>query len=316
MEFIHKQNLAKFTFLYLLSLVTLIMTAMAVGNVIFELINKFVADPLAGAAISLDSTSIKIGIATLIIASPIYFWTTMIIQQNLAKGALDREAGPRRWLTYLIILISSFVMLGWLIGTLFSFLDGELTMRFGLKALTSLLLAGGIFGFYFYDVRRDDVKDKDKVVLYAGIAAIVVVLASLITSFFFVESPTQARSRKHDQTVLNNFDQIDSSLNSYFIENKKLPDNLDVLVDEKRYLVASALLDPLSGKKITFRVVSEKKYELCANFLTSTIGVNPSKDYTVTRWPHSAGDQCLMQQIFQVDLAPIKTREPIVVPIQ
>jgi hypothetical protein len=315
MELIHKQNLAKFTFMYLLSLVTLIMTALAVGNVLFELINKFVADPLVSFSSGFDSTSIKMGIATLIIAGPLYFWTSITIFRSLASGHLDREATPRRWLTYLIILVSSFVMLGYLIGVLFSFLDGEITMRFTLKALVSLLLAGGIFGFYFYDVRRDKIDKNDPVIKYSAIAAMVVVLLSLIVSFFFIESPTQARNRKHDQALTNNFDQIDSSLNSYYTENKKLPTSLAVVVGEKRYLSDTLIKDPSTGVAIDYKVLADKKYQLCATFLMSNIGANPSVDYSVTRWPHDKGRQCITQQIFQADAIPTIKGAPITVPL-
>lgn len=306
MELIHRPNLAKYTFLYLLSLITLIMTAMAVGNVVFELINKFINDPLASFIGTFNPDSIKMGIATLIIASPIYFITTKLIMKGVGSGVLNKEATPRRWLSYLIILVSSFVMLGFLISVLFSFLDGELTLKFALKALTALLIAGGIFGFYFYDVRREEIDPKDKVILSFGITALTIVVVSLVVSFFFVESPSAARDRKHDQALTGNFDQIDSSLNSYYNENKKLPGNLSVLIDEKRFITENATKDPLTGETIEYKVLDEKKYQLCATFLTSNIGVNPNLDYTVTRWPHKQGKDCLIQQIFQGDETPVK----------
>lgn len=306
METPNKPNLAKYTFLYLLSLVTLVMTTLAVGNVLFELINKFIADPLSTYTNAIDPTAMKMAIATLIIASPIYFFTTRVVMKSLTAGVLDKEATPRRWLSYLIILVSSFVMLGFLISVLFSFMDGELTLRFVLKALVALLLAGGIFGFYFYDVRRDQVDEHDKVVKIFGIAAVAVVVISLIISFFFVESPTAARNRKHDQTLANNFDQIDSSLNSYYTENKKLPVSLDVLINEKRYLAESSIKDPLTSELIEYKALGPKKYQLCATFASSNIGVNANVDYTVTRWAHKQGKVCLDQQIFQIDPSTVK----------
>ncbi len=305
MEVQKQQNLAKYTFLYLLSLVTLIMTTLAVGNVLFEVINKFIADPLLVNGVYYDPTVMKMAIATLIIAGPIYFVTTSVILKSLAIGMLNKEAIPRRWLSYLIILISSFVMLGFLISVLFSFLDGELTMRFALKSLVALLLSGGIFGFYFYDVRRDQVEQKDKVILVFGLIGMTTVLASLITSFFFVESPTAARNRKHDQSLVANFEQIDSGINSYFNENKKLPDNLSVLVNEKRFITELMIKDLITNEPIVYNILGEKKYQICATFSTSNIGVSPNIDYSVTRWPHKQGSDCISQQIFQADKGPV-----------
>jgi len=62
----------------------------------------------------------------------------------------EKESGIRKWLTYFILLVSAVVMIGWLIGTISSFLNGELSLKFILKSLTSILISALIFSFYLY----------------------------------------------------------------------------------------------------------------------------------------------------------------------
>src|SRR5206468_12665137 len=43
-----------------------------------------------------------------------------------------------------------------LISLILRFLEGDLTLRFGLKVLVIALIAGGAFGYYLSDLRRDE----------------------------------------------------------------------------------------------------------------------------------------------------------------
>ncbi|MEI8361357.1 MAG: DUF5671 domain-containing protein [bacterium] len=300
-----QNNAAKFTFYYLLSLVALISLSTSVGMILFQIINKLIPDTLNPGSAIFDSSSLKFAIASIIIAGPIYYLIVWQINKNLFNGLLGRDTAVRRWLSYLILLISSLVVLGWLIGIIFGFLDGELTLKFILKAVTSVGISGIIFSYYLYDVKREKVQEiKDRAVMIYMYVSLFLVIGSLIASLIYVESPKETRQRRHDQTVTQNFDAIDNALNMYYSENKKLPSDLSVLVIEKKSLTELALKDPVSGVKFDYRVVSPKTYELCANFELRNKDQNQQYYYDVTRWPHEAGRQCLQQQIIY---APIET---------
>src|SRR3989339_434199 len=160
-----KNNAAKFAFFYMLSLVSLIFTALSTGIIIFQFINKNITDVLSTTTTGFDSSALKFAISAVIIAAPIYFVLMSLINKNLFEGNLDKESGIRKWLTYFIIFISSVVMIGWLIGTVNFFLDGELTIKFILKSITAILISAIIFSFYLYDIKRGEVqKKKDKIV--------------------------------------------------------------------------------------------------------------------------------------------------------
>lgn len=300
-------NAAKFAFFYMLSLVALIFMALSTGMIIFQIINKKIVDLAYNFPGMFDSGAMKFAISAIIIAAPIYYITAWQINKNLESGDLNKDSGIRKWLTYFILFASSVVMIGWLIATVYSFLDGELTTKFILKSLTAMSIAVIIFSYYFYDIKREKVQDvKDKVIQYYFIGTVALVFFALVSAFFFVESPMETRARKQDNAVLERFDRIDSAINSYYAENRSVPMNLDELADTtKGFLRAEDIQDPLTKEKFIYNQTSNVSYQLCANFkgsnkVSNEIGYNYYKD----RWPHDAGYQCLTQRINASNFAP------------
>lgn len=292
------KNNAKFAFWYMLSLVALIFMALSTGQVIFQIINKTIADFSNGYAHSFDSGILKFAISSLIISIPLYFIIARQIEKSLESKDLDKDAGVRRWLTYFILFVSAVVILVWLIVTINSFLGGELTSKFLLKTLTVVVISGLVFSYYLYDIRREDTKKGNNVIKAYLIISLVLTVGSLIAAFFIVESPAQARARRHDLEVLNNFTQIDSTVTNYYIEKNKLPASLADLEGQVPYINAAALKDPNTGTMYEYKVVSDNEYQLCANFETDNTSSGDTQDYAYTdRWPHAAGNQCLKQKV-------------------
>ena len=152
-----KNNAAKYAFFYMLSLVALIFMALSAGIIVFQIINKNIVDALENFRGSYNSGALKFAISAIIIAAPIYYLTAFQINKNLFSGKLSKDSGIRKWLTYFILLVSTIVMLGFLVAVVYNFLDGELTTKFILKALTAIIIAAAIFTYYFYDIRRENV---------------------------------------------------------------------------------------------------------------------------------------------------------------
>jgi len=162
-----ENNTAKFAFYYMLSLIALIFAALSAGMIIFQIINKNIVDVIVQRASDFSPHQLKFAISALIISAPIFYATTWQIYKNLFSGVFDKDSGVRRWLTYLVILVSSVVMLGWLIAIVNNFLDGELTVKFILKAATAIGIAAAIFTFYYYDIKRDKIAGKrDKIIQF------------------------------------------------------------------------------------------------------------------------------------------------------
>ncbi|MEK7557588.1 MAG: DUF5671 domain-containing protein [Patescibacteria group bacterium] len=295
-------NSAKFAFFYALSLVALVFMATSVGMIIFQIINKNIIDVIDQYSSNYSPTDLKLAISALIISAPIFYFTIWQIFKNLITGALSKDSAIRRWLTYFILLIVSIVMIGWFIGAINNFLGGEITVKFILKAITAILISAIIFTFYFYDIKREDVdKKNNKIILTYFYCSLIIIVAVFIASLFFVESPAKTRNRKLDNAILQRFDRIDSEIQSYYIDKKKLPDNFKVLLAGQSYLNSDDLKDPATNVAFDYKVSGGGSYQLCANFRLSNKDKNIQdegmNDNFKERWSHEIGYQCLNQKI-------------------
>ena len=301
-----KQN-AKFAFLYMLSLVALVFMAISTGMIVFQIINRSIADELSLAPGGFNQDILKFAISAIIIAAPIYFVMVWLINKNLLSGRLERESGIRKWLTYFILLVSAVVMIGWLIATINSFLNGELTVKFILKSLTAILISALIFSYYLYDIRRPEVNKINNIIRAYFYGSLGLAVAALVVSFFFIDSPLKVREQKFDQTIINKFSQIDGAINAYYGENKKLPENLSALFNNGSiyYITENDLTDPVTNKIFDYNIKSKDIYELCATFRTENKNQQADdKSYymmTDPRWLHGAGYQCLKQRVTLLD---------------
>jgi len=298
----NKHN-AKYAFYYLLSFVALVFMALSVGMIGFEIINKLVYDAISGGSFS--SGTLQFAISALIIATPIYYLITNLIAKGLRKQELEKDSGIRRWLTYFIILVSSLIILGVLISTITSFLSGELSTRFILKSLVVIIIAAATFSYYFYDIKREDLVKKDKIVKIFFFTSLALVLAAFVAAWFFVESPKVAREKRLDQAIISNIDSLETTVNSYYEKNKKLPDSLDTLKNDPDFFVnEKALTDPETGKTIIYNKKSATEFEFCATFRLSNREPDTEQGpyYTVPVGRlHSAGYQCLEGNLYSLD---------------
>jgi type II secretory pathway pseudopilin PulG len=288
----------KFAFLYLLSLFTLLLSSISVGMIIFQIINKYIFDALEPFNVY-SQEPLKFAISALIIATPIFLFSMRQIQRSLFKGTLAKESPVRRWLSYFVLLVSAVVMIFWIIMTINDFLSGGLSLKVGLKTLTVLAIAAGIFSFYFYDIRRQElVNKKDKIVAAYGYIVLAVIAITFTASLFIVESPRETRNRKLDEATLSNFSTINSALNEYYSKNGKLPDTLETLKAEANYLVSSNLIDPTTKEQYNYKITGDKEYELCATFKSANKDQQQlANEYFKESWSHDTGYQCLSQKI-------------------
>jgi type II secretory pathway pseudopilin PulG len=288
-------NNAKYAFYYLLSLVALIFTALSVGMIAFGIIGQTVPDPLnVGSA----SDGLKFAISALLIATPIFYFMQKFINKGLVGGELEKDSGVRRWLTYFILLVSSVTILGVFIGIINSFLAGELTLSFILKALSMIIISAAVFSFYFYDIKREDVVSKNKVMKIFFIASLALIIIAFVASWFFIESPMQTRAKRLDQNLVNNITGLENAINSYNDKYKVLPDTIDQIKSNNDiFLDPKTLTDPETGAPIVYQKTGLASFQFCATFKTDNKTVNPKDNsyYDPTKL-HQAGYQCIPGQ--------------------
>ena len=294
-----QNNAAKYAFYYILSLVALIFMSLSAGMIVFQIINKNIADVINQYRGRFSPDQLKFAISALIISAPIFYFTAKQIFKNLFSGALDKDSQIRKWLTYFILLISSVVMTGWFIAVVNSFLDGELTLKFILKVLTAVGIAAIVFTFYLYDIKRENVAGvKDNVIRIYFYGSLALIIAIFVGALFIIESPRETRDRKMDNEVLLKLNRLDSSVRSYYVENEKLPVNFGELMIEFNYLDEDNFEDSVTGAKFEYTVKEAKIYEFCANFRASNNDESDAyKNLYGKEWEHDAGHQCFEKKI-------------------
>jgi hypothetical protein len=291
---------AKHAFFYLLAFFALGFVATAIGQVAFQLINKFIVETTT----SYSGTYAQ-GVLRFIIAGPIYYLTTRKINSALAKNALDPDSAIRKWLTYVAIFVAAAIGIGDLIFVLNSFLAGELTLKFLLKAITIFAIVGGFGWYYFTDLHRQNFA-RDARVKTFGWVFIGVVIACLVTAFTLIDSPIRARELREDQNRVSELQQIAYSVRDFYTQNSALPENLDALVADSKIL-AETLRDPVTDEKYAYRALDATHFELCANFAFAT----PTDGFVDPAWQHEAGYGCFDMSISTKENYPTLDIRPV-----
>ena len=147
---------AREAFLYLVLFATLYLTAYHLGSLLFDLINRAFPDPAMTDFGRQVGRSMRWSIASVIIAFPVFVYVARHLGRELANNPVKRLSAVRRWLTYLTLFLAATVLIGDMITLVYNVLGGELGIRFVLKVLVVAVIAGTIFGYYLWDMRREE----------------------------------------------------------------------------------------------------------------------------------------------------------------
>ena len=222
-----KNSNAQDFFLFLLMFLALGFLAFGSGSILFQAIGKFLPDEIAN---TFDQGGVRFGIAAIFIAGPIFLVIAKVINKRIVGGITLLEAGVRKWLTYIVLFFAAATVIGDLITLIFNFLSGETTVQFLLKVLTVLIIAGGIFAYYFWDMRKTQIEEKaSKINKAAAEALLVFLLIVFLGAFFIIDSPTVARLKRIDNQTISDVQSVDNSVRNFFTQAGKLPQALSDL---------------------------------------------------------------------------------------
>ncbi len=265
-------------FLYLLAFISLGFWTVALGHLFFVLIDRWFPSGLdTSYVVTSFRQSVTSELATLIVAFPIYFFVSRSIQRGLASRPESAESGVRKWLTYLALVVTAVILLGDAIWFLATFLQGDLTVRFVLKALVLLAIAGGIFAYYLSVMRTQPVlvqRDRG-----FGAVALAAVLLGLAFGFLDIGTPAHARDVSADLRRVRDLSAIASAIHSH--DQTKPPHKLDEVE-----LMMGSKTDPITGRAYDYRPGAGPNYELCADFATE------DRRKQLGAFVHPAGRMC------------------------
>lgn len=304
-----KRNLPRDVFLHLLAIVALYGSAVSFIALLWQYINYFFPDILSRDYGYADvSTPIRFAISSLLVVFPVFMAASWFLNRIYAKEARVRDSKVRKWLIYLTLFIVALVIIGDLIFVINTLLGGEIKARFMLKALSVLLVAAAIFGYYLDDVRRSAASKSAKYFAWLSGAAVVVV--AVTSAFFIVGLPNKARMVQLDLQKVNDLQVIQSQIVGYWQKKEVLPKNLADLNDPISGYAAP--VDSQTGQPYEYNIKDSDNlvFELCAIFNAESVkqsGIKPMSAYSYPvyedrysqNWEHSAGRICFERKIDQ-----------------
>jgi hypothetical protein len=266
-------------FLYLLVFISLSAWAFASGAIFDALIDRWIP---SGLDTSYATTSFRSEVAwelaTIIVALPIFAFVSRTIAAGISSRPEMADSGVRKWLTYSALVVTAMCLIGDGIAFLSSFLTGDLTLRFVLKALVLVGLAGGIFTYYLSAVRGEAVEPRrDRV--YAASALAVAALA-LALGFLGVGTPAHARDVALDQRRVDSLSAIAAAVHADYVNHHRseAPATLDGLG-----LPPGNLHDPETKAPYEYRRLGGSAYELCATFVQTEPAGYPNYAHGIGR---------------------------------
>lgn len=304
-----RRNLPRDVFLHLFAMIALYLAAVSFITLCWQYVNYFFPDPLS-LRYSYQSYlwPIRFSVASLIIIFPLFILASWYLNKVYRREAQVRESKLRKWLIYLTLFVASLIIIGDLVSVIYNFLGGDITPRFILKALSVLIVAGFVFGYYVDDVRRNE---PSRLAKYFAWASGAIILTMVIGAFFIVGSPKSARLSQLDQQKINDLQNIQSQVVNYWQKKGQLPETLADLQDPIAGYVAPN--DPQTNQPYEYHVKSatERKFELCAAFNLASgktanmngrsIDYSPPAvypyDYVNQNWEHEPGRACFNRTI-------------------
>lgn len=288
-------------FLYILLIIVLYASIGSLTALLFQYINVLFPDPLEYGQGAFDV--IRRSTATLIIVFPVYLFLAVLLSRDVAHHAEKAELRVRKWLLSLTLFLAALAIIGDLVTVLYNFLSGELSVRFTLKALSVLCIAGAVFGYYLWDIRewkRGHLRQEGLIGWIVG----VVVGTCIIAGFFIAGSPWHQRSVRFDERRVNDLQMIQGEVLRHWQMKGALPKDLDALRDTISGFMAPS--DPESGALYEYHVAGKLTFELCAEFAIASgvrgvaknrpIAPYPNDPYS-QNWEHGMGRTCFTRTI-------------------
>lgn len=289
-------------FLQLLAIVTLYGSAVAFLTLLYQFINIKFPDTLDYYSSASAYNYIRFAVSSLVIVFPVYLWVIRFLEESYTKEPERKDIRIRKWLVNFTLFAAGLIIMGDLVALVNSFLGGELTARFVLKAFSVFLVSGAIFWYYYWDMKDTEPPGGMKFFSWVVMGAVCV---GVVSAFFMVGSPQQERLRKFDNQRVGDLQTIQWQIVNYWQQKEKLPTSLDVLEDDISGFRVPR--DPETSTVYAYTVKGGMMFELCADFsLPSSDGdAHKTTSYMPVpvggefgdNWTHETGRVCFERTI-------------------
>ena len=301
--------------LNIFSFILLGAVAYALITLYYQVINKFFPDPLLlrSGVSGIDTGAVHHAIASLIIAFPLYVLALRMWFKRFREDGEKNESKLTKWITYLVLLVAALAVVGDFVAALYTLLQGEISTRFILKALTVLVVAGIIFRFYFLERKKIQYRADIPRRTFAafGWATLAFVLVGIILGFVVAGSPQTERMRGFDEQRSNDLRSLANCVSGFAMTQKTLPETLAELSQSTQYSYCSSnTIDPETALPYEYNVISpllkgtavpQASFELCTDFSLDSVRGAASPNiyaYPHDKWSvHEAGRVCSTETV-------------------
>lgn len=316
----------RFFFISLGVIVTLIISVSSFLILFFETLNYKFPDVLNSIyqygynTYSFDS--IRSSLSTLIIFFPAFIYISYLWLKESKEDIGRVNMTLRKWMIYFILFLATLLIVIDLVTLVRYFISGEITSRFILKVLGALLVGGLVDFFYSLKMKNVEINSEKSIKLgkVCGITSVVLVVGLIAWGFAIMGSPTTQRNLRLDQKRIDDLNNIQSQIISFYQQKGNLP---AVLTDLNNPISGYSLpADPefAKGKVYNYESTGMLSFKLCATFTsgspitpnnvvrvegltipapssktTIAVGINPNG--IVDSWAHNKGDVCFTRVI-------------------
>lgn len=262
--------------------------------------------------------------ASIIVLFPLFLLLMKLIRGDIARDPSRKEIWVRRWAIILTLFVAGIAIAIDLITLLTTFLNGaELTTAFLLKVLIIFLVAAGVFMHFISDLRGYwELFPARRNAVRIGVAVLAIV--TIVSGFFIVGTPQQARLARFDAQKVSDLQTIQSQVIYYWQAKQALPQSLSNL---ENTLTFGPMLpvDAQTGAPYSYKVTGALSFQLCATFNAESRASQPQslqtravapipagvKDVPLQdNWQHSAGQVCFNRTIDPSFYPPINKVQP------
>ena len=271
-------------FLYLGIAISLIVSVTNLLQIIFAAVDRKFIDILS-ATQYIDSTQsdVRFAIASLVVMFPIYIGLSWYVSNNIKKYLFKQDISVRKIMIYCTLFAAVLTLIGTLVSAIYTYLGGEISIRFLLKALAVFVVALALFGYYYYTLKRDYAKSTILPLLITIVTS-VCVIAAAVWSVSIIGTPAEMRAKKIDSTRLTDISRIQQEVFNRVQTSDKLPLSLSELNNAfQGYQVPT---DPLTQVAYGYKIIQQPAikmnyttnrkdltspaiFELCATFDTA-----------------------------------------------
>ncbi|MBP6949109.1 MAG: hypothetical protein KBC41_04000 [Candidatus Pacebacteria bacterium] len=227
-------------------------------TIIFTAIDRKFVDVLnAQTYVDMYNSDVRFAIASLVVIFPVYVGLSWYISKDISKFPYKQDLTIRKVMTYLTLFVTVCTLIGTLVSIIYTYLGGEISVRFGLKALTIFIVSLSLFSYYVYLVRREYTK-KTYIPMIFAVVSSSVVLVSIVWSITIIGTPKEMRAKKIDSTRLSDLSRLQQEILNRFQETGKIPESLSELNNAFRGF--TALQDPVTKKEYGYKVVQQSMF--------------------------------------------------------